>query len=294
MKTKNCYFIVLLLYFSFSFSICSFGQLIVDAGKDTTYCTGVGKMYLGNNVTIENGVEPYSISWECNVKLTEYLTYTAKDFLNDTTLLSPLIIGHISGLEWIKFIIHVRDSQNNYARDSIYVRFSTFAFSTGFIEIELEKGDSILFNQSTVGGGIEPLKFHWQPKTGLSNPDSLVTWCKPDYTTRYDIIAIDSCGCVSPPNAVYYVTVLTTGFDEKKTDKDSLLHIKQVGTTIYFNNPLKLKAHVALYTINGALCCSFDIADDHLNIANQLKNKGVYVIRISVGSLTGNSKFINL
>ena len=294
MKTKNCYFIVLLLYFSFSFSSYSFGQLIVDAGKDTTYCTGVGKMYLGNNVIIENGVEPYSISWECNVKLTEYLTYTAKDFLNDTTLLSPLITSLTPWPEWTKFIIHVKDSQNNYARDSINVRFSVFISLMFNYEVKLKKGDSILFNTSSVEGGIEPLKFYWQPKAGLSNPDSLVTWCKPDYTTRYDIIAIDSCGCVSSPSTVYYVTVLTTGLNEKKTDKDSILHIKQVGTTIYFSNPLKLKAHVALYTINGTLCCSFDIADDHLNVANQLKNKGVYVIKISVGNLTGNSKFINL
>ena len=296
MKTKNCNFILLLLYFSFSFSICSFGQLTVEAGKDTTYCIGQypHTMLLGDHVIIKNGVEPYSIKWECKVELTEFLTYTAKDFLNDTTLLSPLIKGHTPWPEWTKFIIHVRDSKNNYARDSINVRFSTFILSTGYHVVELKRGDSILFNETSVGGGIEPLKFHWQPKTGLSNPDSLVTWCKPDYTTQYDIIAIDSCGCVSPPNTVYNVTVLTTGLDEKKTDKDSLLHIKQVGTTIYFNNPLKLKAHVALYTINGALCCSFDIADDHLKIANQLINKGVYVIRISVGSLTGNSKFINL
>jgi len=64
---------------------------MVDAGKDTTYCIGqyAHTMYLGDLAIIKNGVEPYSISWECNVELSEHLTYTVKDFLNDKTLLSP-------------------------------------------------------------------------------------------------------------------------------------------------------------------------------------------------------------
>jgi len=265
MKIKNSYFIFMLLFYSFSFSICSFGQLIVDAGKDTTYCIGqyAHTMYLGDLAIIKNGVEPYSISWECNVELSEHLTYMAKEFLNDTTLLSPLIIDHISWPEWIKFIIHVRDRQNNYARDSINVRFSTYYFSLGYIVEQVEKGDSVLFKFSSIGGGIEPLRFHWQPTIGLSNPDSLVTWCKTDSLTKfrneYQIVAIDSCGCISAPNLMYEIRVIQTGLNELKEDKADLLHIKQEGATIYFHNPIKQKAHIALYTINGMLCHSFDI-----------------------------------
>lgn len=299
MKTKNCYFRILLLFLGFSFPFFSFGQLIVDAGKDTTYCTGKGKMYLGTSVTIKNGVEPYSFTWECKVPgggLHPF--YTASDLLSDSTAISPIIIGVPISNEWINFTLHVTDSQNNSAKDIIRVRISAFFYLLGYDVVQLEKGDSILFNESSVGGGIEPLKFQWQPTTGLSNPDQLVTWCKTDslteYITDYNIVAIDSCGCISNPNLVYEVRIIQTGFNELKEDYSNLLHIRQEGTTVYFDNPFKQKAHVALYTINGALCHSFDIADDHLEIANQLKNKGVYLIRISVGKLTGNSKIINL
>jgi hypothetical protein len=295
MKTKNCYSRILLLFLGFSFPFISFGQLIVDAGKDTTYCTGKGKMYLGTNVTIKNGVEPYSISWECKVPRGGlHPFYTAKDLLSDSTAVSPIIKGVPISNEWINFTLHVTDSQNNSARDDIKVRFSNFVLSTGYYGVELKKGDSILFNQSSVGGGIEPLSFYWQPKTGLSNPDSLITWCKPDYTTQYDIIAIDSCGCVSSPNTVYYVIVLPTGLNEVENSKDKSLYIKQVNSSVFFDNPRKLIANVLLYTINGAICSSFNVADDHFKIPNQLINKGVYIVKISVGELTGNSKFINL
>lgn len=293
MKTKKDNFLLLILCFGFFSTISSYGQLSVDVGKDTTYCPGIGKMMLGDNAIIKNGVEPYSIKWECNVPKGLYSYFTASDLLSDTTAISPFF-KYTPTNKWIKFTIHVTDRNNNYTKDSIRVRFSEFVYSTGYVGIEINRGDSILFEYSTVGGGSEPLQFHWQPKTGLSNPDDLITWCKPDHTTMYDIIATDSCGCVSAPNTVYYVKVLTTGFNELKEDRYNILQINQKGTKVYFNNPLKLKARVTVYTINGAICRYFDISNDHLEIANQIKYKGVYVIRISVGELTESIKFIKL
>lgn len=109
-----------------------------------------------------------------------------------------------------------------------------------------------------------------------------------------NITVIDSCGCVSSPNAAFYAIVLLTGLNKVKSNKDKLLRINQVGSNIFFDNPFKLEAHVEIYEINGALCRSFYIVDNHLEIAHQLKNKGMYVIKISVGGLTGSVKFINL
>ncbi|MDP2337143.1 MAG: hypothetical protein Q8N05_11990, partial [Bacteroidota bacterium] len=165
---------------------------------------------------------------------------------------------------------------------------------TGYAGIEIKKGDSILFKYSSVGGGIEPLEYQWQPRTGLSNPDSLVTWCKPNSTTQYDIIVTDSCGCVSYPNTVYYIMVLPTGLNEVKNDKDNLLNIRQNGKLIYFNNPYKQEAHITLYSINGEAKYNLTITEDHFKIGNLLKIKGICIAKISVGELTGSSKFINL
>jgi hypothetical protein len=247
MKTKKYNFLLLILCFGFFSTMSSYGQLSVDIGKDTTYCADVGKMYLGDKMIIKNGVEPYSIKWECKVPKGLYSYFTASDFLNDTTAISPFLTYTPPNNQWIKFTIHVTDSKNNYTMDSIRVRFSKFAYLTGYAGIEIKKGDSILFKYSSVGGGIEPLEYQWQPKTGLSNPDSLITWCKPNSTTQYDIIAIDSCGCVSYPNTVYYVMVLQTGLNEVKNDKSNLLNIRQNGKLIYFNNPYKQEARITLY-----------------------------------------------
>jgi len=186
MRTKNTYF--LLLLFCLGFSISNYGQLSVDAGKDTTFCSGVEKKYLGKDATIKNGVEPYSIGWECKVPKGSNSYYTASDFLNDTTVILPYFRGTASPNQWITFIIHITDSENNTAKDSIRVRFSQFVYLTGYPGIEIHKGDSILIRDSSIGGGIEPLKFRWHPETGLSNPESLITWCKPDVSTRYDIL----------------------------------------------------------------------------------------------------------
>gem|GEM_PF-6991723 len=56
----------------------------------------------------------------------------------------------------------------------------------------------------------------------------------------------------------------------------------------------RLKAHITLYDLNGAICSFFDITNDHLEIANKLDSNGVYVVKISVGELTESSKFIKL
>ncbi len=64
------------------------------------------------------------------------------------------------------------------------------------------------FPNSGIGGGIGPLTYYWQPKTYLSDPDSLVTWCKPDSSIQYKEFAIDSCGCVSYIETVYDIRVL--------------------------------------------------------------------------------------
>ena len=121
MESKSSYLLILVLCFGFALS--SFGQLVVDAGKDTTYCTGAGTMYLGNHITIRNGIEPYSISWECKVPKGSYSYFTANDLLNDTSALTPIITYTPSNNNWIKFTIHVTDGENHYTKDSIRVRF---------------------------------------------------------------------------------------------------------------------------------------------------------------------------
>ena len=172
-------------FFTFALGESCFSQLNVKLGKDTTYCVGLhpDTMYLPQNITINGGIEPYTIAWECKVPKGLYEFYTASDFLNDTTILTPYFVNSHNPGKWILLTLHVTDSENNYVKDSIRIRFSTFRYLPGYSVIEAEKGDSVLFNRSSVGGGIEPLRFHWQPTIGLTNPHTLITWCKTDSLT---------------------------------------------------------------------------------------------------------------
>jgi hypothetical protein len=188
--------------------------LTVDAGKDTTFCTGqnINTMILGTTAKIMNGKSPFKFAWECTYRLTDKLIFTASDFLNDTTLQSPTFKDITVDQDWLKFTLTVTDSENNIARDSLFVRFSSFSYLTGGGQpwFYVEKGDSILltFPNSGIGGGIEPLTHYWQPKTYLSDPGSIITWCKPDSSIQYEAFAIDSCGCVSAIPTVYDIRVL--------------------------------------------------------------------------------------
>ena len=214
MKQKNI--VVLLLTLSW---VSSYSQLTVDAGNDTTYCTGqnINTMILGTTVKIINGKPPLKFAWECTYRLTDKLVFTASSILSDTTLQTPTFKDIALDQHWLKFTLNVTDSENNIARDSIFVRFSRFSYLTGGGQpwFYIEKGDSILltFPNSGIGGGIEPLTYYWQPKTYLSDPNSRVTWCKPDSSIQYEAFAIDSCGCVSTILTVYDIRVLPESND---------------------------------------------------------------------------------
>ncbi len=294
MKKINIIITVLLTFFSFS----GFSQLKVNAGDDTTYCTGVNidTLLLGKNAIIKNGVPPYTISWECKVSRGLDSFFTASDLLSDTTVIEPYFRYVPNNAKWINFLLHITDSENNYAKDSINIRFSKFTYLTGYHVHEVQKGDSILFNQSSVGGGIEPLRFHWQPTIGLTNPDTLVTWCKTDSLTQwrnqYDIIAMDSCGCVSAPNLIYEIRVLPTGIDKMNVAKDNL-NIRQEGTRVYFDNPFKKNACITLFSIEGSVKHHFRTTDNYIDTAHLLNAKGIYIVKISVGKITVSKKILN-
>ena len=208
-------FRIVLFLISFLISMSTYSQFKVDAGKDTTFCTGqnIDSLFLGITAKIENGIPPFSIQWECKIPKGLDAYYTASVLLSDTTILSPRLLYPLNPGEWIKFTLHVTDSENNYSKDSISIRFSISDYLTGGGQTRfyIENGDSILlnFNNTGIGGGIAPLTYHWSSKTYLSNPDSIITWCKPDSSIQYEVVAIDSCGCVSYPELAYDIRVLS-------------------------------------------------------------------------------------
>lgn len=238
--------------------------LIVDAGKDTTYCTAqnINSLILGTTSKIANGKPPFKYAWECTYRLSDKLIFSASDFLNDTSLQSPVFKDIPVDQDWLKFTLTVTDSENNFAMDSLFVRFSRFAYLTGGGQSRfyIEKGDSILltFPNSGIGGGIEPLSYYWRPKTFLSDPNSLVTWCKPDSSIQYEAFAIDSCGCVSGFEMAYDIRVLPESNDNNP-------EFAPIGAKWYFNYPNSTSNDYVVYeskkdsTIQGKVSRAIDV-----------------------------------
>lgn len=246
------------------FSISVFAQLSVDAGKDTTYCSeqNFNSQILGAASKVTNGKPPYKFAWKCVYRITDRLIFTASFMLTDTTLQTPAFKNIPVDQDWLKFTLTVTDSENNIARDSLFVRFSSFAYLTGGGQprFYIEKGDSILlsFPNAGIGGGIEPLTYYWRPKTYLSAPNSLGTWCKPDSSIQYEEFAIDSCGCVSTILPVYDIRVLPETNDNNP-------EFAPIGAKWYFNYPNPTSNDYVVYeskkdsTIQGKVSRAIDV-----------------------------------
>ena len=191
------------------------GQCTADAGSDVIICgdwNGMDTVQLGGNPTAIGGTPPYTYIWETTWQVGTW-TYTASDFLDDTTSANPTVI---SAGEELKFNLTVIDSESNVCKDSVNVRFSIFGTHLGTLTFEIQQGDSVfLFGFHNVLGGIPPVKYLWRPNHGLSDSTSLSFWAKPDSSVAYYLTATDSAGCSATGYPVYYVNVLPVSINDQ-------------------------------------------------------------------------------
>ncbi len=291
MKSRNFNFELLVLCFSFFFTLSSHGQLFVDAGNDTTFCTGpnTDSLIIGANVKIENGVEPYTIAWECEVNSILGLE-TASDILNDSTLISPTIInGCWVYTNGVKFTINVTDSVGNYAKDSINVGFSGCGCVLGYQVIFLNKGDSTWLDAGIPGGRFTA--FYWEPSDGLTDPGSASTWCKPDTTTDYFIVSVDTFGCTCSCHS-YEIRIITTNSEDFELHSKGNINPCQKGTKVYFNNAMNLEALISLFSLDGKLLHESSTFNDNFEVSRLLHKRGIYIVKISIGGNIGICKFL--
>ncbi len=237
--------LVILIFSIFS----AYSQLIVDAGNDTTYCAGYGNeetKILGENVIIQNGTEPYKITWKCNKKISQHTTFTASDFLNDTTLLTPQITPN-GGLGKIVFYLSITDQMGLSATDSIIIDFSQCACATGYIVIEIELGDSVFFPVMEPNGKYSEVFL--EPDDGLCYEDSIGAWYKPEVTTNYNIVMVDTFGCTCSCHA-YEVRV------KPKTEDDlyeyvPFPHVNAIWSESYHSSSDTEEMIYEQYSISG-------------------------------------------
>ena len=281
-KTVKYQSLVILLLSFFSFSIK--GQLKVHiAPEDTTYCSGLyfEEFALGSGLEIEDGEEPYEIEWECNIPITSSITVTADGLFVDKTVSDPIFKTSLWD-DWYKIKVNVRDKLNNFASDSVNIRFSRFSYSLGYIETTIELGDSLYIEDPNIGGGINPLSYEYFPKHGVSNPYSLGTWVKPSETTIYDIQATDSCGCISELNTVIKIDVITTNLPIAKSKNP--FNVRIIGNKLYFDNPELEETSINIYSINGKKVLHKETKTNSVDISILKDNPSLYVIKTIRGN----------
>lgn len=264
-------FLIIVFLFSLSTISAQENKFTVNCGRDTTFCMGIYRCgtcyYIGSQVKLTNGVPPYQYTWDCKPrKVSSNLTFTASDYLSDTTVLNPYLIDFgVQNKPW-RFYLKVRDGNDKVATDSLDIQCSTFLFSTYEINLTLYGGDSIQFhNDVFVGGGISPVKYYWIPGIGLDDSTKIDAWCKPQKTTSYRQYIIDSAGCKSEPYLGINVKVIPTSVENKiNGNKELCLH--QIGEKLLFNNPLGRAATISFYTIDGKLLLTAQTRDSSYDI----------------------------
>lgn len=216
MKTINFLFFIICMLTSGSL----FSQLVADAGKDKIVCVDwhgiIDTISIGGDPAAFGGTPPYTYIWETEYTYTISsfsVTYTASDFLNDTTIPNPEVIFAFG--DTIEFTLKVVDSENNTVYDTTNIYFNYFGSTLGYLVHYIYAGDSVFLSGGhNIGGGIPPFEYLWRPNHGLTDSTSLSFWAKPEYSVNYYITLTDSAGCVVEGAAFHVVIVLPVGLEK--------------------------------------------------------------------------------
>ena len=279
-------------FISFTILLSTYSQLILDAGKDTAFCVNLypDTMYVGSSILIENGTPPFSFAWECKVPKGLYSFYTASDILNDTTIRSPYIIFGPTITDSIMFYLHLSDDSKDTISDSLLVRFSQCICPLGYTVISLNQGDSIWLDAGVPDG--KYVKYYYEPSYGLSNPDSSATWCKPDTTTDYNIVTIDTFGCVCSchSNKIQVTPVSTREMNENIEDS---LHPYVIGSSVVFRNNVGKEALVSVFSTDGKQLHTISTYQDRIELSKFNLGKGIFIILISLDNKRDYCMYLN-
>ncbi|MDL2223753.1 hypothetical protein LJB92_00380 [Bacteroidales bacterium OttesenSCG-928-M06] len=229
------------------------GQFEVKIGNDTTFCSNcIDNLTIAPNLSITGGIAPYSYTWTAKITPEENSEYYlgASDYLNDTTLANPSFIMYWKNGIWNKFFLTVRDSHGNTAQDSIRIRFSGFyGFPLSVIPLFISMGDSILLSLPDLGG-IKPYQsYKWLPSEYLSNPDSSVTWAKPEKEMHYVCYIVDSVGCKGSLANPIWIIVDPVSISSPQIELD----VFQKGEYLYFPNENQDKMILSFFDLSGSL-----------------------------------------
>ena len=264
-------------------------QVTSDAGPDRVVCVdinGIDTITIGGSPSATGGTPPYTYTWEAEYTLnigSHTYTFSASDFLNDSTIANPEIIYAIG--DTVQFRLTVTDSADNIAIDTTNVYYAYFGTHLGYVNYTINQGDSIfLSGWENVFGGFPPYEYLWRPNHGLTDSTSLAFWAKPEYSVAYYMTLTDSAGCVVTGAPVYGVTVLPLSVDEFE-NQNSLVKIYPNPVSNYLNINIDRRIQgefvFRLFLSNGKLIEEnrFQENDFRIDLVNY--PTGIYIYEIT-------------
>ena len=163
--------------------------LVVDAGKDTSYCFHVSQfnyipntLVLGGVSTAIGGKKPYTYNWimysKTTGKIDSLLIDSGIQHNANPKVILPIIenigFGVVSYNGIYIFKVIVTDSSNTQMTDSCEIKISRQEANidlSGQSCHEIYSSDSVQLYPCGTNGGIPPFtSYNWTPIDGLSNP----------------------------------------------------------------------------------------------------------------------------
>lgn len=279
-------------------------QCEVDAGEDIYTCidaiTGtIDTMQL--NAIILEGESPFTYKWEANYHtgLISLPVITASHFLNDTTLLNPLLVESIlSNNNPLTFTLTVTDNNGSQCIDSTNIVFSHFGALPDFLEREISLGDSIEI-YSIIGLGIPPLSYAWTPNYNISDTTISNPYVWPDIDMMYDVVVTDSIGCVNKfTGTKWTIFVNPVSTEDIYQNKSVKIYPNPIdATTIIEIDDQNINQNIGIEIYNNQGKPIFkDVIPSMKNylIGNKIQENGIYyyILRDNSGRIIATDKLI--
>jgi hypothetical protein len=276
---KYCYYLSLFALLLLLSNVKSNAQCFADAGPDTAICTNpFDTLRLGGQPTATGGAPPYSYVWQASYSVGS-ATWTASDFLNDTTLANPEII--YPGPDEITFNLTVTDSLGNTCTDSVHIQFSWFGFTLEDKRRVIHQGDSVGLYPG-VFGNIAPFTYQWSPNYNLSNPNSAFPIAWPDTSTSYVVTITDSAGCTVVDPDAFDVIVIPLSLDESSMRPEIRVFPNPTSTFVHieYAGPQSGRIEVHISDIYGRLVLQTMVTEELTAIDVRNLAAGVYFYQL--------------
>lgn len=289
---------IILLYSIFHLNI-AFTQLSINVGGDIHSCQQGSNVELGEFLTINGGIPPYTYTWHFNEIITglpSTPSITSSMYIDDTTSANPTIyIGSFLPPELLIYL-KVEDDVGDVAFDTLQLSYSYFVSHLSYETIYLAKGDSV-FLQSEPNvdcASIWDCEYLWQPGYGLSDSTKKIGfWAKPEHDVNYTLQVTDSKGCTEIAGGpMYKILVHTSNIsDALNLPKKIKMFPNPVKSHIYFLNTAEL--YYEIHSNSGEVSMRGRLNEiDYLDLRN-LSN-GIYFIKFFKEKKVNSEEYVQI